>query len=325
MTIPNTSRMLAGGVPGGSWSVVVNDFASECSALGAATCVVGDGGVFPASTYDVTVVTKPGPVAATGTIDVAFYLVTSVHSTTSASAPGDADLGRVVSTLGALLGHAGLCLGRVTFYDVPAWAKARYATGVSADTSDPCGTLSQMLTLARPANAMNFFLVDSITSASGPPGTIIAGVDGTIPGPATFGGTVASGAAVSVADLGTGACGGGTSLNCGDDLIAFIAAHEAGHFLGLYHTSEAAGDYFDPVADTPTCPCAQCMPPDGGTCQTAPGTPPNPYYVTGQDCTASSSCGGGDNLMFWLLSPGHSLGTVTPEQAAIVRANLLVR
>ena len=328
MTIPNTSRMLCGGVPGGSWSAVVNDWAAECSAIGAPTCLVGDGGAYPASTYDVTVITKPGPIASTGTIDVAFYLVTSLPIT-SATAVTDPDLQRVVSTLRTLFAKAGLCLGSVTFYDVPAWAKARYATGVNADTSDPCGTLSQMLTLAIPAQAMNFFLVDDIQSASTGGGTVV-GVDGTIPGPSSFGGTIASGVAVSAAYLGKtmslGACNGGVSLACGDDVIAFIAAHEAGHFLGLYHTTEAVGAYFDPVADTPTCPCPVCKPAAStATCQTAFGPPPaSPYLVDGQDCTASAKCSGGDNLMFWQLS-SHSQGLVSPEQGAIVRANPLVR
>ena len=326
MTIPNTSRMLDGGVPAGSWSAVVSDFAYECS--GTPGCAVGDGGVFPASTYDVTVVTKSGPVPSTGTIDVAFYLVTSLPIT-SATAVTNANLGRVVSTLATLFANAGLCLGRVTFYDVPAWAKQRYATGVNADTADACGTLSQMLTLAMPANAVNFFLVDDIQSANTTGGTVV-GVDGTIPGPASFGGTIASGAAVSAAYLGQvralGACSGGINLNCGNDVIALIAAHEAGHFLGLYHTTEAPGAYFDPVADTPTCPCTLCKPASStATCQTAFGPPvSNPYFVDGQDCSASTTCAGADNLMFWLLS-GASQGFVSPEQGAIVRANPLVR
>ena len=34
-----------------------------------------------------------------------------------------------------------------------------------------------------------------------------------------------------------------------DDLLGLTAAHEIGHFLGLFHTSEAAG-FEDPLEDT---------------------------------------------------------------------------
>jgi hypothetical protein len=41
-------------------------------------------------------------------------------------------------------------------------------------------------------------------------------------------------------------------------------------------------------------------------------------------CTASATCGGGDNLMFWLLDSG-SLGTLSCEQSAVMRSNPAVQ
>jgi hypothetical protein len=38
------------------------------------------------------------------------------------------------------------------------------------------------------------------------------------------------------------------------------------------------------------------------------------------ECTASSTCGGGDNLMFWLFDR-RAIGTLTAEQTAVMRAN----
>ena len=45
---------------------------------------------------------------------------------------------------------------------------------------------------------------------------------------------------------------------CGADRTAFIAGHEAGHYLGLFHTTESDGRFFDPLADTAKCPCIPC-------------------------------------------------------------------
>ena len=42
-----------------------------------------------------------------------------------------------------------------------------------------------------------------------------------------------------------------------DNLLAETIAHESGHFLGLFHTSESNGKLFDPLSDTPECPDSQ--------------------------------------------------------------------
>ncbi len=333
MTVPNTSHMLKhvqdqGGVPSGTWSVVVNDYAAECRAIGSPTCVVGDGvTAYPPGRYEVKAFLKPGPVAATGTIDLTFVLVT--EALTEASAPTDPSVIRMRETLATYLARAGLSLSTVTFVDASPEVKARYALGVNADDSGPCGDVASILRLAAPGNVMSLFLVPSFTSID--PGTVL-GIDGTIPGPASVGGTVASGALASAEDLdlgkGTAACGGVPNpQDCGADETAYIVAHEMGHFLGLYHVTEWPGTLFDPVKDTPTCPCAACAT-TPARCLSGPITPTT-YAMSTTDCTRqltnpASVCGGGDNLMFWALGT-RSAATVTAEQAAIVRANALVQ
>jgi hypothetical protein len=42
--------------------------------------------------------------------------------------------------------------------------------------------------------------------------------------------------------------------------LASTIAHEVGHYLGLYHTSEANRAQHDPIADTPECTGATCSP-----------------------------------------------------------------
>jgi hypothetical protein len=251
-------------------------------------------------------------------MDAIFYLVT--NTLTAATASTDPSVARMQQTLGTYLGRAGIALGSVGFVDMPADVKARYAEGVNIDDSLPCGDMATILRLANAGNAMNVFLVNSLVSNQGGTFTYV-GVDGTIPGPSSVGGTVASGALVSVADLTfvttPTSCQGPVNLvDCGADETAYIVAHETGHFLGLYHVSESDGVLFDPVKDTPTCPLGLC----------APGF----QEVVNSKCTAfpadpTSPCGGGDNLMFWLIDFVRSAGSLSSQQSSIMRANPLVR
>jgi len=323
-SVPNTSAALSrftGGVPSGTWHVTVSDFANECATATAPLVCVSGGDT--TSTYDVTVVTRPGPVPAQAPVDVGIYLVT--NSFTAATAVADPGMTRLVSTMQSIYSRAGLCLGTVTFYDVPAWAKAKFATGVSADATGPCDDLDQMFTLSVPGNALNFFFVDDITQ----PGTTgvgtVVGIDGTIPGPSSFGGTVHSGAVVNASNIGKGVCPAAVDFGrCGSDVTAYIAAHEGGHYMGLYHTTEAFGNFFDPIADTGKCPCNQCAPlASRPKCASNnPTLPPGqvPTEVLGTDCNKGGTCDGSQYLMFWIIDD-TSFGDVSPQQGQIVRAN----
>ncbi len=337
MTFPNTSNALEhvaanGGVPSGTWSVVVNDYAAECKAIGPPGCVVGDGsGAYPDGKYDLQVLLKPGVTPPTGTLDVDLYLVTNRY--TAASAAADPSMTRMKATLATYLSRAGITAGTVRFVDLPAEVKARYAAGVNVDDLTVCGEVATVLRLSGTGNAMSLFLVNSLVSQSG--GYTVVGQDGAIPGPASVGGTVASGALVSVADLAftttPTACQGAIDLSgCGADLTAYIAAHETGHYLGLYHVTESVGTLFDPVKDTPICQCSVCAP-AGQRANCYQGTfTPTTYEVVNADCTTNlvdpqSTCGGGDNLMFWLIDYVRSVGTVSAQQASIMRASPAVR
>ena len=325
MTVPNTTHMLQymqdhGGVPAGTWSIVVNDYAEECKVLGPARCVVGNGTLtYPPGKYDVKVLLKPGAVQAAGTVDVNFYLVTTQF--TAATASTSASVARMRQTLAGYLARAGLTLGTVNFVDMPADVKTSYANGVDVDDSLPCGDVATILRMSNAENAMSLFLVNSLVSNQGGTNTYV-GIDGTIPGPSSVGGTVASGALVSVANLSfsltsTSCQEAAPNLSgCGADRTAYIAAHETGHFLGLYHVTESDGARFDPVQDTPTCKLTLCA--------------PTSQEVVNSNCTKfpadpASPCGGGENLMFWLLNNVFSTGTLSAQQSSIIRANPLVR
>jgi hypothetical protein len=326
-TVPNTTTSLGAGVPAGSWSFQVNDYAYECATQSGCS----DGGAL-GNTYDVTVMAKPTPTGGTRTLDVAFYIVANINTRagqplTAANAGSDPSVKRMLSTFTGIYAAANITVGTVAFYDVPAAAVTRFGTNVNADLTGPCDELDQMLLLssAHPGNTINLFLVQSITSKSTAGGSVV-GIDGTIPGPSSLSGTVHSGAAVSLADLfsGTANCiPGGTSLYCGADSVAYIAAHEAGHFLGLFHTTEQDGRDFDPLTDTPKCPCIPCASSTDLPRCTTGGTSSNPIFLTASQCSGPSArpaCtgAGGDNLMFWQLSAGVSVGTISPQQAAVM-------
>ncbi len=207
----------------------------------------------------------------------------------------------------------------MTFHDLPAWVHARFPNGsVDITRSGPCAPLQQLFTLAlAPRRAVHLFLVEELVSVE-QGGAIAVGVDGSIPGPSGFPGTINGGAAIGLfGELGVGACSGPPSLSgCGTDRVAYVAAHEVGHWLGLYHTTELTGDAFDPIGDTPQCPCASCA-----AQSERPQCPTGNVFVNAAQCTVSASCGGGDNLMFWLVDPARSRGNLSAEQQRVMRAS----
>jgi hypothetical protein len=328
-TIPNTSASLTEGVPAGDWRFKVSDWAYECTLVSGCT----DGGT-AANTYEVSVLTRPSPGGTN--LDVAVYIAADMSATggvpfTAANAVNDPKVKQMVSTFQKLLAGVDPSLpgvpginASVTFYDLSATERARFGTNISVQATGPCAELSQLFTLSgkHPGNTMNLFLVQGLRDASSGGGQIV-GIDGTIPGPSSLNGTVSSGAVVSASDLfGPQQACNPAAVNiagCGPDRVAYIAAHETGHFLGLFHTTEQEGADFDPLTDTPKCPCT--------TCSSAPAncTLPGAPFMAADRCVSPPSCGGGNNLMFWILQSGISSGYLSSQQAQVMRLNPLVQ
>jgi hypothetical protein len=327
-TFPNTSASLVAGVPQGPWKFIVNDFASEC--LTTSGC--SDGGT-ATNSYDMSVLLRPLPAGTN--LDVNFYIVADMNTLgkvpfTAQNAKTDPSVQQMVRTYTALMGNnnSGINVRNVSFFDVSAADRARFGTNISAQDTGTCSDLSQMFLLsgANPGNTVNIFLAQSLRLSAQGGGTIV-GIDGTIPGPASLNGTVHSGAVVSAADLFAATaqnCAPGVAnlSSCGPDLVAYIAAHETGHFLGLFHTTEQNGSNFDPLADTGKCPCVPCAGTQQANCADDPGA--NAPFLAADQCFQSGAgavCTGGDNLMFWQLEPGVSRGTITPQQAQVMKLN----
>jgi hypothetical protein len=326
LTFPNTSAGLTlaldGGLPAGTWTFDVNDYANEFQGPGGC-----DAGAVR-NTYDVEVVVAPGPFPTTSTLNVDVYLVSK--TLTAATAVSNAGVQFFANRFASVYANAGVCVGTMTFHDVPAWAKDAYASVTVDDevTQDPCSDFRQMLTLALPGRTMALFFVDDMQSSGEPAGDSIVGKDGAIPGMASYNGTIAGGSAVLDADITVvnGCSTGSINISsCGPDRVALIAAHETGHFLGMFHPTEQTGDEFDPLVDTAACVCQLCetSPSAAAACTTNPDGG-MPTVVDNTVCGASSQqCGGANLLMFWLLSTSMT-GAVTPEEAAVMRANPLL-
>jgi len=129
-----------------------------------------------------------------------------------------------------------------------------------------------------------FFIADFV----GSPG--ILGIAAGIPGPIGISETYASGVVMSVEshqDVGG---------NIDIELLGETMAHEAGHQMGLFHTTESSGEYFDGIGDTPECDQSRDANGDGD--------------VSADECQDLD----GMNIMFWAAAYFRQW-QMTPYQA----------
>jgi hypothetical protein len=98
-------------------------------------------------------------------------------------------------------------------------------------------------------------------------------------------------------------------------LSEIIFAHETGHYLGLFHTTERNGEALgmgdnvihgsDNLSDTPVCP--------------------DSADANGNGILSASECmeNGSDNLLFW--SPARSSRSLTSQQQSVLSKNPLIQ
>jgi hypothetical protein len=183
----------------------------------------------------------------------------------------ESDLGEVFDETAAFLADVGVTVGDGWLYE--AEVASPYVELYGADIE----ALRTFLPDSDP-NALNVFVVQDFLEAG------YYGIAGGVPGPLTLG-TVNSGVVVSVD---THLLGDGRTLDTRE--MGSTVAHELGHQIGLFHTTEADGSDHDPLSDTPQCPPSRDRDRDG--------------YLGGDECADLD----GRYVMFW------TGGSVLPDR-----------
>jgi hypothetical protein len=172
---------------------------------------------------------------------------------------------------------------------------ARVEVDAALGNDSPMVAAALALSARAPADALALVVVGDVAVAG--PGYSIWALSGGIPIP-PINGTGHSGVVVSAVLLQQ------------DPLLAGqVMAHEMGHALGLFHTTEgdlvAGAAVTDQVDDTPACPAGADRAPADRT-------------LTASECEGHDA----DNLMFWTAARGAT--RVTPEQGDLARRSARV-
>ena len=242
--------------------------------------------------------------AGSGTMDLNLFFA-GVDGLDSTTAPMDSDFQAVLSDVGAIYGTAGITIGETNYIDVSDEALAV----VEGD--------AELATLFRQSSsqsnrALNFFFVKDLVGNDA--GFTLLGKAGGVPGPSIQHGTDKSGVVVNMGNyIAAKASGDAAMLTEALDQVEIIMAHEAGHYLGLYHTVERNGTALDENGITGTDPLDDTV-----TC-------PDSADANGDMVLAPSECAGqgGDNLMFW--SPPNDARTLTSSQGTVLKKNPVLK
>jgi len=231
-----------------------------------------------------------------GTLDINLFFA-ELPGLDAASAPEDSALQTALNTLRSVYAQRGIQVGAVHYCDLSEADRERFA--VIDSIKGPSSELSRMFTASARAEALgcsggpalNYFLVQEVVG--GRAGFILLGLAGGIPGPAVHG-TSHSGVAVTTA-----------GFQFKPRQLGLTMAHEGGHYLGLFHTTEAEGQAFDPLPDTPECGPDEDRDADG--------------VLDYEECRTA----GASNLMFW--AAGSAASQVTDDQGFILLRNPAVK
>jgi hypothetical protein len=200
----------------------------------------------------------------------------------------DPQFQQAVAAMTGIFAGAGITVGPLTYVDLTGAAATELAI------VDDLDELAQLFATANDSQdgAVHIFLSEQVNLREG---FTLLGISAGLPGPPSFPGLGHSGVAVALAFL---------QEDVG--VFAETLAHEAGHFLGLFHLSENDGTQHDPLLDTPECSSDFDTNQDG--------------RISGSECTSR----GADNLMFW-TSAAVPQRKLTNDQRFVLMRNPMVR
>ncbi len=203
--------------------------------VGAQSATAGIGETLNVATVRLTIHGKVDAAGApsSGTLDLNFFF-TGAGGWTADNAPDDPDFQNMVALMDEIYDQVHIDIGDIAFHDAD--PNYRVVGGIQSGT----GELAQLFAKSERAEleGPSVFFVEGIDSGFGfiqdgneynqQMGGGILGISGGIPGPMIVDGTPRSGVAVDV----------DSSSAMGAPGIAHVTAHEIGHYLGLFHTTE---------------------------------------------------------------------------------------
>ena len=166
-----------------------------------------------------------------GRLDLSLYF-SGAQGIDASSAPTNTLIQDAVRELGTIYAQTGLRIGTIAYHDIdPSFQTIEGFLDGSSTVLEDMFALS-----AGNGPGLHFFFVDRF---EGGIGGSVAGIAGGVPGPPLNPGTAGAGVAVAL-----------STANGDAGVLAHVMAHEGGHWLGLFHTSELIGTS-DQIPDTP--------------------------------------------------------------------------
>lgn len=226
------------------------------------------------SVSDVTILARTEPVPEVGSLRLHLHF-TGAGGLNAENAMASDRLSTALEVMAQILGDAGIEVVVAGVHDVPGTEEDPTLVFLESTIGNP-NDLSKLLLSGQgeDVSALNVFFVGSIYKDgdfSG--GGLVLGMAAGVPGPAFIGPSYRSGVAVALFEEGEG-----------EDYVGNVLAHEVGHYLGLYHSTEKNGTTHDTLSDT-------------------------------EDDHAS-------NLMFWAYSPAQK--ELSSDQGYVIRSHPLV-